>query len=111
MGLIFLWFGLNQIVDTSSFLGYLPKFASSLPIPAENLIVMNGFFDTILGALLLIGFLTRIVAIIASLHLLGIAFGLGYNDILVRDVGLAIITFTIFLNGSDKWCLNRKVFK
>ena len=110
MSLVFLWFGLNQLFDTASFLGYLPKFASSIPIAPTTLILMNGFFDTFLGAMLLIGFLTRIIALIASLHLLGIAFGLGYNDIMVRDVGLSIIAFSIFLYGSDQWCLNKKLF-
>lgn len=111
MSLVFLWFGLNQIFDTQSFLGYLPSFASSLPMEPATLILMNGFVDTLLGVLLLTGFLTRLAALVGSLHLFGIAFGLGYNDIMVRDVGLALVTFSIFLFGPDDRSLDKKLRK
>ena len=38
-----------------------------------------------------------------------IAAGLGYNDIAVRDYGLALITFSVVLGGSDVWCLDKKL--
>ena len=40
--------------------------------------------------------------------LIGIIIGLGYNNIAVRDFGLMLITFAIFLGGKDKWCLDYK---
>ena len=105
IGLLFLWFGLNQIFDPNSFMGYLPNFALSF---ASQTILINGIFETILGLLLLLGIFTRIVSLILSLHLLFITFSLGYNDIAVRDFILTLVTFSIFLQGHDKWCLMKK---
>ena len=43
-----------------------------------------------------------------ALHVLGIAIGIGYNDIAIRDYALAIASFAVFLNGADKYCLDKK---
>lgn len=109
ISLVFLWFGLNQIFDSSSFLGWLPQFAYSLPIEPLTLILFNGLFETFFGVLLLTGLFTRISALVLGIHLLSIAFSQGYNDILIRDLGLAAVTFAIFLYGPDNWSLDRKV--
>ena len=66
-------------------------------------------FDAFLGSLLLLGFFTRIVALVSSIHLLTISLGLGYNDIAVRDIGLSIAAFSVFLNGEDSLCLGRRL--
>ena len=105
ISLLFLWFGLNQIFDPNSFMGYLPNFALSF---ASQAILFNGIVEVILGTLLLLGIFTRIVSLILSLHLLFITLTLGYNDIAVRDFILTIVTFSIFLSGYDEWCLMKK---
>lgn len=109
LSLVFLWFGLNQIFDGSSFLGWLPQWVHSLPIEPLTLILFNGIFETLFGVLLLIGLFTRISALVLGIHLLGIAVSLGYNDVAIRDFGLAAAVFAIFLHGHDKWSLDRKV--
>ncbi|MEK6856700.1 MAG: hypothetical protein AABX49_01665, partial [Nanoarchaeota archaeon] len=68
-------------------------------------------FEVVFGLLLLIGLFTKIVSLILALHLLVISFSLGYNDIAVRDFILSLATFSIFLNGKDKLCLDKKLFK
>jgi uncharacterized membrane protein YphA (DoxX/SURF4 family) len=103
---VFLWFGLNQIFDSAAFMGYLPDFMLSLEY-AQTLIILNGVGETVLGTLLLLGFFIRPVALLLFLHLVGITINLGYNDIAVRDTGLAIVTLAIFLRGKDKWTLKK----
>ena len=111
LSLVFLWFGLTGVFNTEQFIGYVPEFAYSLPISVESIVILNGIFEIVLGTLLIIGLFTRIVAFILFLHTLIIMFLLGYNDIAVRDFGLAFATLAIFLNGADKWCLDRRLKK
>lgn len=109
MSLVFLWFGLNQIFDGDSFIGYLPQIAYNLPIQPITIVLLNGIFETIFGMCLLVGILTRISAIILGLHLIGIIASLGYNEIAIRDIGLMIATLSIAVNGNDTCCLANKV--
>ena len=102
ISLVFLWFGLNQIFNSNYFLGYLPDFAFELPIKPTMLVLMNGVFETIFAILLLLGFYTRITALLLAIHLAGITINLGFNEIGVRDFGLTLATFAVFLNGPDQ---------
>jgi uncharacterized membrane protein YphA (DoxX/SURF4 family) len=126
LALVFLWFGISQLVNPESFIGYIPQwlvphapvmqhshplqFMHNIPHPGIHFTIMaNGIFETIFGTLLLLGLFTRISALLLSLHLAIITFGLGYNDIAVRDFGLALATFSIALHGKDKFCLDNKL--
>ena len=110
VSLVFLWFGINQVLDPNYFTSYLPDFILNFSNPA-NFVIFNGIFEVIFGILLLLGLFTRLVSIILTLHLFGVIFSLGYNEISVRDFGLMISSFVVFLNGKDSWCLDRKLFK
>ena len=104
LSLVFLWFGFNQIFDTSSWLGWLPSWTSSLPIPSFWIIFINGIFEVVLGLLLLVGKWTQLASLLLSIHLFFIALNVGYNDIAIRDLGLSLATFSVFLHGPDAWC-------
>ncbi|MDO8460259.1 MAG: DoxX family membrane protein [Nanoarchaeota archaeon] len=110
VGIVFLLFGISQITDPSSWLGYLPVGISNYIVPT-TFILFNGVFDLTLGILLLLGLFTRIVSAIAVLHLLGILATLGYNEVSIRDFGLMLGALSVFLNGPDMWCVDRKVFR
>ena len=107
---VVLWFGINQLVQPEDFMGYLPEFLLQSEY-AKTAVILNGLFETLFGVALAIGFLVRPVALILSIHLFSIVLTLGYNDIAIRDFGLALVTFSIFIGGADKWCLDyqRKV--
>ena len=108
LSLIFLWFGLTNIFNGKVLINYLPSFAYSLPIGPLTILLINGIFEVFFGLLLIIGLFTRITSLILTLHLLMIVSFLGYNDIAVRDFGLALATLSIFFHGADKWCLDKK---
>jgi len=63
------------------------------------------------GVLLLLGIYTRIVSFFLAIHLFVISFSLGFNDLGVRDFGLAIATLVVFFNGVDDFCLDKKFRK
>ena len=111
ISLLFLWFGLTNIFNPNYLLGYLPQYALTFGIPGTTIMIINGIFEVILGGLLLIGLFTRISSFILTIHVFGIALSLGYNDVAIRDLGLAIATLVVFLNGKDKWCLDNKLRK
>lgn len=104
VAILFLWFGLNQLFSASAWLAWLPAWVESLPIEPLTFIYMNGLLETVLGVCLAAGLFTRFSALVLSLHLFGIAFSLGYNDIAVRDFSLALATLSVAFHGMDKWC-------
>ncbi len=124
LSLVFLWFGLSQLINPESFVGYVPQWLyphalemvhehplqlmHNLQLTPHIIIMGNGIFETVFGILLLLGLFTRISSLLLGLHLIGIMFGLGYNDIAVRDFGLMLALFSISLQGPDEWCLDAK---
>jgi len=109
LSLVFLWFGAMQIYDPLYFQGYLPPFIFGLNISLTTVLYVNAFLEIILGLSLLVGFLTRLSALILSIHLVGIILGLGYNDVAVRDVGLLAAMIVVFLQGPDKWTVDKEI--
>jgi uncharacterized membrane protein YphA (DoxX/SURF4 family) len=109
MGLVIVWFGIQQVTDPSSWLAYLPPWTTALPISQMTIVYLNGTFEVIFGVFLILGFYTRIVALILALHLLDIAYTVGYGAIGVRDFGLAMSTGAIFLYGADAFSFDTLV--
>lgn len=104
--ILFLWFGLSQVTNPAGWISWLPAWTASLPITPTTFVLLNGAFETVLGLALAAGFRTRIVAALLVLHILSIAYEVGYNDIGVRDFCLAIATASIALYGPDKYSLD-----
>lgn len=127
LALVLLWFGTNQVFDSGSFLGYMPAWAMPHPahmmhfppihvmhsstINVNSIIIFNGISEIIIGLFLLIGLYTRIFAFIAAIHLFIIAFSLGYNDITVRDFGLALMAVSLVFSGSGELSLDNRLRK
>jgi len=101
MSLIILWFGVQQIIDVTAWVGYLPAWTTVLPVSQHGLIYLNGTFEIVFGIFMLLGFYTRFVTVLLALHLFDITYVVGYNAIGMRDLGLAIATLAVFLYGED----------
>ena len=108
VGIVFLVFGVWQILSPSGWLGYLPDFVLGFGISPSTFILLNGIFDLLIGLLLVFGLFLRIASAFGILHLAGIIFSLGWNDVAVRDLGLMIVLISVFLNGPDEFCLGKK---
>ena len=126
LALVLLWFGTHQLINPESFLGYIPQWLYShepqmmhehslqlmhnIPKPSVHFILMfNGIFEVVIGSLLLIGIYTRIIASIVALHLISIAFSLGYNDIAIRDLGLTMMAVSLIFSGAGILSLDNKL--
>ena len=108
MALVILWFGTQQIINPGDWIAYVPQSIATITHLSLNAIVnYNGIFEIVFGVLLLIGWQTRWVALILALHLFDIMYTVGYGEIGVRDFGLAVATFSIFMYGSDVLCIHQ----
>ena len=107
---LFLWFGLSQITNPTAWVSWIPAWVLSVSwLSGTAIVLFNGAFETILGVLLIIGFYTRLIALLLSLHLFFIAYEVGYNDIGVRDFALAVSTIAISLFGPDQFSVDQKM--
>ncbi len=104
IGSVFLLLGIDQLMNPEAWVAWMPSWISwTTP---EQFFFMNGIFNSIIGFSLIIGFLTRIAALFAVLHLVGVLASLGYNDIAIRDFGLLLAALSVFLRGRDSWCIH-----
>jgi uncharacterized membrane protein YphA (DoxX/SURF4 family) len=109
LSLVFLWFGSQQLLDGENWVGLVPESIASISgISALTLVYINGIFEIVFGIALLLGIFTRWVALLLALHVFHIVSIVGYNDVGVRDFGLAMALLSIFMRGHDFLCLMKK---
>ncbi len=107
MAAVWLWFGINQLLYPKDFLQWMPKAGIVTHFNPTHVVYLNGVFETLLGLLLLIGLFTRLASLVLAIHLAGIVvFAVGYNAIAIRNFGLIIANFVIFLDGHDQWTVD-----
>lgn len=106
--LVFLYFGISQLLAPGDWTGWLPVWTESLPLAPETLILMNGTFETVLALALLAGFWTRLAATLLGLHLAAITLEIGLTEIGVRDFGLTVATLALALLGPDRWTIDAR---
>ena len=70
-----------------AWIGYLPQ-DIPLGLSRELALKINGIFDAVIGALLIMRWWPKIVAFLAAGHLVGILVTQGIDTIVIRDVGL-----------------------
>lgn len=106
IALLFLWFGVQQMMSPESWVGFLPEWIGYIPIPAEMLVKWNGWFEIICAMCLAAGFFTRFVSFILGIHLLGIAVSIG-GATGIRDAALAAITLALSVTPADQYCADQ----
>lgn len=112
LSLVFLWFSISQFTAVDQWTGLIPEFIVNMGISAKTVVLANATSELVFGILLLFGIFTRVAAFVLALHLFGIASNFGFNNPNgIRDFGLAFATLSVFLNGTDKLCLENKFRK
>lgn len=104
---LFLWFGVQQLMGPGIWVGFLPTWTGYLPIPGEMLVLLNGWFEIIAAIALAVGLFTRWIALILGLHLFMIAWEAG-GAIGMRDLILGMIGVALFVSEPDEWTLDHK---
>ena len=109
LSLVFLWFSFNQLFLPNNFIDLIPSWIVSLSgISPAMFVILNGILEFIFGAFLLLGINIRLSSLILGLHLIGIAFSLGYGATMMRDLGLALATISIIFQGNDILCVGKR---
>jgi uncharacterized membrane protein YphA (DoxX/SURF4 family) len=112
MSLVFFWFGIKQIINPKQFAYYVPDYLAKIFGSSENVSFINGIFEVVFALFLIIGLFTKISSFILAIHLASITFLVGiFTPTGIRDFGLTIATFSIALNGPDKYCLDNYIKK
>jgi len=102
LGFSFLYPGISMVVEPGAWLGWFPSLIiDNLPgaIPALYVAYATGFFDILIGSLLVLGVLLRYVAVLGAIHLISVIV-LGPAGSLVitfRDVGLIFSLAALYL--------------
>jgi|SRR3989344_2877458 len=109
--ILFLWFGLSQVSAPGDWVSWVPEWTSAFGVSASTIVLLNGAFEVVLGALLAVGFYTRVAALLLSIHLLFIAYEVGYNDVGVRDFVLAIATLSLALFEPDQYTIDKRTHR
>lgn len=105
LALVFIWFGSQQVLHPDKWVAFLPswKFLYSIPaLTPVKIVLINGIFEIVAAVLLILNRFTRIVALLLAVHLAGIAWSIGINATGVRDIGLTVATFSLFLLGPQR---------
>jgi uncharacterized membrane protein YphA (DoxX/SURF4 family) len=109
MTAVHLWFGIAQLIDPASWVGWVPVWMTNIGLPAGTVVIVNAVFQTVFGVLLGIGLFTRLSAALFTVQMVVITIGVGMNAIGVRDFGLVVGSLSIFLYGPDALCLDTKL--
>jgi len=104
LGIVFLLFGYDQIFNPSNWIAWFPQ-------NLVNYIVYVGIFNLVVGLFLVLGLFTRVVALLAALHLIGVIVTIGYGEVAIRDFGLLLGAFAVLFYGADRLSLDLKYRK
>lgn len=101
LAFVFLWFGFSQLGDAAAWTPYVPDWAANI-MSAGTLVLLNGLIEIVAGSALAFGILSRWVGLLLGIHLFVIAVSMGLTAIGVRDIGLALATFSLFFLAKDE---------
>ncbi|HBE89759.1 MAG: hypothetical protein A3E37_02475 [Candidatus Andersenbacteria bacterium RIFCSPHIGHO2_12_FULL_46_9] len=87
LGLTFLFIGVDILRHPTVWIGYVPR-ETMLGLDSETMLRIGGFFDMIVGTLLIIKAWPRVAGALATLHLIGIFSLNGIDGVLARNIGL-----------------------
>lgn len=103
LAIVFLWFGIHKFIDPQYWIdAWLPQSIQALTAHAHvgprDLIFLNGIFEVFVAISLASGFFMRWFAVAATLFLIAVFATHGFNEVLVRDIGLmgALVALAIW---------------
>lgn len=102
VALVFVTFGVWEVMKPAPWANYLPPFLATLSNPL-TLVTIHGIVMVIVGLAILTGIYLRMFAILAAIIMATIIATLmyltGYADIAVRDTGLLFLILTIIFDN------------
>ncbi len=85
----FFWIGVFILKNPEAWGSFIKPWAVKLlPFPLKEIMIGNGIFDVVIGALFLINPLVWLASALGVFHLITVLVVSGINDVTVRDIGL-----------------------
>ncbi len=107
LAIVIMWFGLSELIHPGMWTSYIPTWLQTLThLDLKTLVILNGLFEVVGSIMLAYGIWTRWIALLLFLHMAGIVQDVGLDALGMRDLGLAIGLFSVFLQGNDSATLD-----
>ena len=108
LGLIFLWFGVAELLQPRMWAGYVPLLSSSSSV-ASLLVLLHGGLLWMLATALILGIAPRTAALLSvgvmGEIILALLFGHGLSDIVARDLGVLGLALVTLVSDRQKLLL------
>ena len=112
VSLVFLWFGIDKFFHVQTWIGWIPPWMAQLiPFSLVTFMYIQGIIESVVGAMLLLGYRVRFAGFIAALTLLGAELamvGTGQTELMLRDAALLAASASLCLTGSFWMSLDRR---
>jgi len=112
LSLVFIIFGLWEIISPQYWQGFVPNFVASMMPNLHPLVMFHGAILLFAGLAILLGFYMRIASAVAFIMLLEINLSLiiesGFSDLFVRDFALLFLAAAIFFDRTRHLVINKK---
>ena len=103
ISIVFIIFGIWEILQPNYWIGFVPGYASVI-MSVTTLVIIHGLVLAILGVWLITGIKKKAAAILSALVMLDIIISVsegGFSDVLVRDIGLFILTLSLIFDADN----------
>lgn len=106
---VFLWFGIDKFVHPDYWINaWVPLWflaiLERLNMEPVKFIYLNGIFEIVVSLGLVFNILVKTFSFLAVLFLAAVMLSVGFNEVIIRDVGLIGIGLAlIFWNGRKKY--------
>ena len=98
LALVLLWFGMSEVTNPAKWTSYVPDYVTRfLPLDDYYFVLINGIIEIALALMLLLGIGIKLSSLLVAIHLFIIVISVGYNEIGVRDFGLAMSALALFI--------------
>jgi uncharacterized membrane protein YphA (DoxX/SURF4 family) len=90
---VYFYFGISQLLKPDDWVTMVPNWVLILSnLEPVTIVLVNGIFEIVFAALLLLGWWASWVSFLLAAHLLVITINLGFTPVGVRDFGLTMAT-------------------
>ncbi len=94
VGSTLIWAAYRSILTPNDWIGFVPNWVITF-LSKEVFLTAHGFFELIVGTILIAGIWPRLVSALAFLDLSSILIFYGVDDITFRDIGLALAAIVL----------------
>lgn len=99
LSFVFLYFGIDKFVHAFLWIGWIPAWMDGLlGLPSSLWLSIIGIGEIILGLALLMPkrIIRQTASILMAIHLIGILTQVGWNDVGARDIGLLLMSISVW---------------